>query len=77
MPETPARRSPGRPRKVPDAAKPSVAVAEPVVEETPRPSDPADERIGQVVDDPAWTSIVFMDDSQYRIVDGVIVERVR
>lgn len=89
----PVKRRPGRPRKNPapeivaesdpaakalDEPKPLVDVApEPVIEEKSHPSDPNDERIGQLVD-PAWKSISYStDDRQYRIEDGVIVERMR
>lgn len=67
-----AKRRPGRPRK--SAAE----VGESPVADTeePVPSDPTDERIGEKVD-PDWRAIVFMDDSQYRVENGVIVERVR
>lgn len=73
----PAKRRPGRPRKSPDPEVVEDAVPE--LEETPvvQPSDPDDGRIGQKVDDPNWTAVVFMDDTQYRVEDGVIVERVR
>jgi hypothetical protein len=71
----PVKRGPGRPRKV---AAPKVDVSPPADEwKTSAPVFPADERIGQHVDDPNWTAIVFQDDRQYRIEDGVIVERVR
>jgi hypothetical protein len=90
MPEEtqPPKRGPGRPRKVQAAVvAPSV---EPVPTELAPPADewktsaptapafPPDERIGQTVDNPAWTSISYsVDDRQYRIENGVIVERVR
>lgn len=81
MPEEtqPPKRGPGRPRKVP-AATPSAADSAPQPADewkTNAPVFPADERIGQHVDDPNWTAIVFQDDRQYRVEDGVIVERVR
>lgn len=70
----PVKRRPGRPRKAPESPP-----AEPVIEleSTGERALPADERIGEHVDDPRWTAIVFPDDRQYRIENGVIVERVR
>lgn len=64
----PEKRRPGRPRKTPEV--------EPAVESgsEERVRFPSDERIGQSVD-PAWVRIGFMDGRQYRIENGVIVER--
>lgn len=81
MPEEtqPPKRGPGRPRKVPVASASVADSAPPPADEwkTSAPVFPADERIGQHVDDPSWTAISFPDDRQYRIENGVIAERVR
>lgn len=70
MPETPpVRRGPGRPRKVQET--------EPALKsEVTPPSDPDDPRIGQKVADDRWHHIAFEDGIEYRVEDGVIVERV-
>lgn len=60
----------------PDPAAKPLAEPAPPAPESSKPKFPADERIGEEAD-PAWTSISFSDDRQYRIEDGVIVERVR
>lgn len=65
MPEVPVRRGPGRPRRA-ESESPSVEA---------RPSDPADGRIGTDVH-PDATAVGFDDGSQYRVEDGVLVERV-
>jgi hypothetical protein len=79
--EQPAKRRPGRPRKnpapaeasaTPDTVAAEVAPAKPA---KPAPKDPSDERIGQEVDG-GYTSIVFPDGAQYRVEDGVIMEKV-
>lgn len=67
MPEVdknaPIRRGPGRPRKIQESDP-----------EPKRPSDPADPRIGESVEDGVkWIS--FADGSEYRCADGVITER--
>ncbi len=80
----PVKRGPGRPRKTsppvptPSEPVPASAVAE---EHKPRhaavePEMPVDPKIGQQVEDPRWTAIVFPDGAQYRVEAGVIVERV-
>lgn len=66
----PDKRRPGRPRKQVET-KVVDEPEEPVVE---RVRFPSDERIGQSVD-PTWIRIGFMDGRQYRIENGVIVER--
>lgn len=80
--EQPVKRRPGRPRKnplpaevpaTPDTVAAEVAPAKPA---KPAPKDPSGERIGQEVDDDRYSSVVFPDGSQYRIENGVIVERV-
>lgn len=63
---TPTRRGPGRPRKTQEAAPKK---AEP-------PSDPDDPRIGETVADDRWHHVTFSDGSEYRVEDGVIVEKV-
>lgn len=86
MDEPPVKRRPGRPRKNPLPAEAPAAdaidtPAEPAPQPAaatkakPAPSDPSDERIGQEADDPRCTSVVFPDGTQYRVEDGVIVER--
>lgn len=87
MPDTdeqPVKRRPGRPRKNPLPAEvpaadaidtPAEPAPKPTAKAKPAPSDPDDERIGQEADDPRYTSVVFPDGAQYRIEDGVIVER--
>lgn len=87
MPEEtqPPKRGPGRPRKVQAAVvAPSAEVAPPEAD-APPPDEwktpesakfPPDERIGQHVGS-GYSSISYSDDRQYRIEDGVIVERVR
>ena len=84
MPDTsPARRGPGRPRKVAaEAETPPGADPAPGPADTPAtsggPTFPADERIGQTVADSRWTAISYSDDDrQYRVENGVIVERTR
>lgn len=75
----PVKRGPGRPRKVAAVpqAEPESSPAD--AWKTPEPAKfPPDERIGQRVADPRWSSISYSDDQrEYRIEDGVIVERVR
>lgn len=75
----PVKRGPGRPRKV--AIAPQAEPDPPPADawKTPEPAKfPQDERIGQQVANPAWTEISFSDDDrQYRIENGLIVERVR
>ena len=67
--ETPVKRGPGRPRKV----QPEPA---PKPESKPAPkSDPDDPRIGETVADDRWRHISFSDGSEYRVENGVIVER--
>lgn len=77
----PAKRRPGRPRKVVEPAAEPVAEhvehAEPAVLPAPKAALPGDDRIGQRVDDPRWTGITFEDNREYRVENGVIVERVR
>lgn len=60
----------------PDSPEASAPPVHPESKAPAKPAFPADDRIGQEVD-PAWSSISFPDDRQYRIEDGVIVERVR
>lgn len=64
----PAKRGPGRPRKTEEKAEPNPEA---------KSKFPADERVGQSVDNPAWTGITFPDDREYRVENGVIVERIR
>lgn len=74
----PVKRGPGRPRKV--AAVPPVETQPPDdAWKTPEPAKfPPDERIGTQIADTACTSISYSDgDRQYRVENGVIVERVR
>jgi hypothetical protein len=66
----PVRRRPGRPRKEPVTAAPR----ENTVEAPPKREND-DERIGIEVQDPRWNAISFPDGRQYRVEDGVIVER--
>lgn len=76
----PAKRRPGRPRKVLVASEPETvpdAPPEPdAVEVSPR-RILGDDRVGTPVDDPRCTGITFPDDREYRVENGVIVERVR
>jgi hypothetical protein len=89
--EQPVKRRPGRPRKnplpvggtakvTPDSiaaeALAAATAAKPAATQATTKSGPADERIGQSVDDDRYTSIVFPDGAQYRIEAGVIAERV-
>lgn len=69
----PAKRGPGRPRKPPVAE----GAVEPIAGEVPQHALWIDERVGQRVDNPAWVGFTFEDDREYRVVNGVIVERVR
>lgn len=72
MPETPpVRRGPGRPRKVQET---ETTNPDPKPEIKP---DPDDLHIGEKVADDRWHHIAFGDGSEYRVEDGVIVERVR
>jgi hypothetical protein len=74
--ETPVKRGPGRPRKIQVEAqvevKPEAAV-EPKKPEVK--TDPTDPRIGQTVDDDRWAHISFSD-GEYRVENGVIVEKI-
>lgn len=71
--ETPKRR--GRPpRKIVDTATDQLEQAKPVVVAA-APAVPADERIGEKVDPRA--KFISADGREYRVEDGVIVERVR
>lgn len=70
----PVKRRPGRPRKV----TPEAAVVDPPDAWRTSPGPFAgDDRIGDSVDNPAWTAITFDDNREYRVENGVIVERVR
>lgn len=70
----PAKRGPGRPRKVvPDAPAAETKIDEPP-KETPVET-PSDDRIGEEVD-PAVEFLSFPDGREYRCADGVITERV-
>lgn len=67
--EAPVKRGPGRPRKIQDTPPPAPA---------PKPevkSDPDDPRIGQSVEDDRWSHISFSD-GEYRVENGVIVEKI-
>lgn len=78
MPEEvqPAKRGPGRPRKTP--ALDVEDTVEPIAEvPVPQHALWIDERVGQRVDNPAWVGFTFEDDREYRVANGVIVERVR
>lgn len=77
-PVAPPKRGPGRPRKAP-AATPQAEVESPPADawKTPEPAKfPPDERIGLDVGS-GYLAIAYSDDRQYRVEDGVIVERVR
>jgi hypothetical protein len=80
MPEVaeslPVKRGPGRPRKV---AAPKVDAQPDDAWKTspPAPSIPSDERVGERVDVPGCTGYTFPDDREYRVENGVIVERIR
>lgn len=71
MPEEvqPAKRGPGRPRKTPVVEEVVEAVGEERVLWI-------DERAGLQVDNPHWVGITFEDNREYRVENGVIVERV-
>lgn len=78
-PVAPPKRGPGRPRKVAAATPQAEVEAAPPADawKTPEsPKFPPDERIGQHFDS-GYSAVVFPDDRQYRIENGVIVERVR
>lgn len=62
---TPVKRGPGRPRKTQEEpTKPEVK------------TDSVDPRIGTPVADERWHHVSFPDGSEYRVEDGVIVEKV-
>lgn len=69
----PIKRGPGRPRKV--AAAPKVDVPTDAWKNAEQ--QPPDKRIGQPVGDERVSAVTFPDGSEYRCVDGVIVERLR
>jgi hypothetical protein len=74
---TPAKRGPGRPRKVQVEAQVEIQQPEEVLEakKPDVPSDPDDPRIGQECD-PSWSSVGFSGEGTYRCENGVIVEKV-
>lgn len=76
----PVKRGPGRPRKYPLPEQVPAAVREPELVTDKKPSahtdtsEPGDPRIGLEVH-PNSTAVGFDDGSQYRAVNGFIVEK--
>jgi hypothetical protein len=71
----PVKRRPGRPRKV--AAEVVVANPPDAWKNGDTLHFPADENVGERVTLPGCTGITFPDGREYRVENGVIVERVR
>lgn len=72
----PARRRPGRPRKAPVPSEPAIESSE-AAKHLSVKAALSDERVGQMVDVPDCERITFHDDREYRVENGVIVERMR
>lgn len=76
MEAQPAKRGPGRPRKVavaPEGKSDAEVIVEALAVEVP--ADPSDPRIGQSCH-PGTSSVGYGDGSTYRCENGKIVERV-
>lgn len=71
--DQPVKRRPGRPRKI---EQQEVPTPREIPEATQSTRFPADDWIGRTAADAAGVVVAFSDGRQYRIADGVIVERV-